>query len=319
MSKETERLFREMQQFFNEHNFENLEEAQQAAMDYLNSNKNKINEPDAYDFLEKAQEADSNSKAIQFAQKALELDPTLTDAKLLILLRQTKDAAALQGGIEVLLKEEEAFLREMDITEKKDAGEYYLIFETRPYLRLCAAYIDVLISQGKMRKAVEICKKVCYLNESDNMGVRYTLMALYAYLEERFLAEELYQKYPEENSFTLLPMIAMYYKLDDTDKAVQCLKRLYSCNKHVKKAVQLLKKKNDYEIMEIMSIPYYSPYSLEEVVIAFTDNIFLYEPLDNFLKWCAEHLPKKTTAASNEKKKVGKNKTSAKKLTSNIN
>ena len=68
-----------------------------------------------------------------------------------------------------------------------------------------------------------------------------------------------------------------------------------------------------------MSIPYYSPYSLEEVVIAFTDNIFLYEPLDNFLKWCAEHLPKKTTAASNEKKKVGKNKTSAKKLTSNIN
>ena len=51
MSKETERLFREMQQFFNEHNFENLEEAQQAAMDYLNSNKNKINEPDAYDFL----------------------------------------------------------------------------------------------------------------------------------------------------------------------------------------------------------------------------------------------------------------------------
>ena len=132
MSKETERLFREMQQFFNEHNFENLEEAQQAAMDYLNSNKNKINEPDAYDFLEKAQEADSNSKAIQFAQKALELDPTLTDAKLLILLRQTKDAAALQGGIEVLLKEEEAFLREMDITEKKDAGEYYLIFETCP-------------------------------------------------------------------------------------------------------------------------------------------------------------------------------------------
>ena len=68
MSKETERLFREMQQFFNEHNFENLEEAQQAAMDYLNSNKNKINEPDAYDFLEKAQEADSNSKAIQLDQ-----------------------------------------------------------------------------------------------------------------------------------------------------------------------------------------------------------------------------------------------------------
>ena len=32
MSKETERLFREMQQFFNEHNFENLEEAQQARL-----------------------------------------------------------------------------------------------------------------------------------------------------------------------------------------------------------------------------------------------------------------------------------------------
>ena len=113
--------------------------------------------------MEKAQEADSNSKAIQFAQKALELDPTLTDAKLLILLRQTKDAAALQGGIEVLLKEEEAFLREMDITEKKDAGEYYLIFETRPYLRLCAAYID------KLNKYQDLVKRKVKAKQIDDL------------------------------------------------------------------------------------------------------------------------------------------------------
>ena len=303
MYNKTESLFCGKESFLQEHDLENPdEEAQQKLIAFLNGHQDMLPELDAFDYLDMARQATSKTKTIQFAQKALQLDPTLIDAKFLILSKQAKNVRIFQSGLEGLLKEEADHLQKQGITEEKTAGEYYHILETRPYLRLLAAYVDVMISQGKMRRAVEICKKICYLNEADNMGVRFTLMALYAYLEEPALAEELYCRYQTDNCYTLLPMIAMYYKLEDTEKAVQYLERLCSWNHHVKKAVQILKKEDEYELMQIADTPYFSPGSWEEVIIAYMDNIFLYGELDDFLNWITERLPKKTTAVSKQKK-----------------
>lgn len=81
MTRETERVIRELQKFMENNTFENDEDAEQAFMQYINrpdADRFKA-EPDAYDYLEKAQIAASPASAVKFAKKALELDPTLIE------------------------------------------------------------------------------------------------------------------------------------------------------------------------------------------------------------------------------------------------
>lgn len=280
---------------------ENKENSQPAIIIDFNSHKKaepaKTIELDAYDYLEKAQQASSRSSAIKYAKMALELDPTLTDAKTFLVISQSKKPEILQANLEKLLKEEEDYLKTLDITEKNCAGDYYQILETRPYIRAYNTYMESLITQGKMRKAAQAGRKICFLNENDNLGTRYTLMTLYAYLEERSLAEELYQKYTENCSLMLLPLIALYYKLDDTASASKYLNILYENNKNLKKALQALKSGDKYALMDIIDSPYYVPYSEGEFIIAFMDNLFLYDTIPTFVKWLEDNIPKRKAKA----------------------
>ena len=147
-----------------------------------------------------------------------------------------------------------------------------------------------------MRKAVEACCKLCYLNESDNLGVRHTLIALYAFLEEPVLAEGLYQKYQEESSFMLLPMIALYYKLDDNVTAKKYLEKLCENNKNVKKVLTIFKDYNNKGILNEMFEPYYSPGYLEELIFAFIEGSFLYDSVIDFLNWIQDNIPKRSSS-----------------------
>lgn len=298
MSNKPEKTSQEKQDALNEKTSKSEKDTHSADIIDLNSYKSaKTAQLDAYDYLEKAQLARTNSTAVKYAKMALELDPTLTDAKIIIAVKQSKSPEILQLNLEKLLREEEAYLKTLDITEEKCAGDYYQIFETRPYLRAYKEYVEILIAQGKMRKAVQACNKICLLNESDNLGSRYTLMALYAHLEEHILAEELYQKYTENNSFMLLPLIALYYKQDDTDSASKYLNILYENNKNIKKAIQILNSRDENMLMNIIDSPYYIPYSEEEFIIAFMDNLFLYGPIPAFVKWLTDNIPKRKIKA----------------------
>ena len=58
---------------------------------------------------------------------------------------------------------------------------------------------EYLLEKGKLRQVANICKEVLRLNENDNLGVRYLLMAIYATLEEEKSMLDLYKKYPEED------------------------------------------------------------------------------------------------------------------------
>lgn len=264
----------------------------------LYKNNKNMTVPDcelAYEYLERAQASCSCATAAKYAKMALELDPTLTDAKLLLAVHQSKNPEDLQVRLEKLLKEEEEYLKTLDIDEESCAGNYYQIFETRPYLKVYKEYAETLIVQGKMRKAAEACSKICFLNEEDNLGSRYTLMTLYAYLEDRSSAEKLFGKYPEYSSFVLLPMTALYYKLEDIDAASECLRILSENNGELKKAVQIIKSGDERTLMEIMSSPYYVPFSAEEFVFAFMDSVYLYNTMPCFLKWLERSLPKRKT------------------------
>lgn len=96
-------------------------------------------------------------------------------------------------------------------------------------------YINMLTSNGMMGKAIEECEDVLRLNENDNMGVRYILMHLYAFMEDEKKALALYKKYGEyDESQILLPLSILYFKLGNTRRATSYLERLAKANKDTK-------------------------------------------------------------------------------------
>ena len=114
--------------------------------------------------------------------------------------------------------------------DKENIGDFYGIFETRPYIRGLVTKAEYLLEDGKLNQAKNICKEVLRLNNSDNIGTRYLLMAIYATLEEEKDMIKLYKKYPEENLEMLFPLFALYYKLGNDKKAIEYLKRIDKCN-----------------------------------------------------------------------------------------
>lgn len=300
MSRETKEFLQELQKYAAAQHIES-EEALQAALEAFTEQQNAgaiggTDEPDAYDYLDMAYDAKSTKKAGEYARKALELDPELLDAEHLLISLHARVNGSCQAELEALLKKGEMQLWSKGITRERDAGEYYALYETRPYLRVYKTYIDLLIAEGKLRKAVEACKDVLYLNEGDNMGVRYTLMALYALLEDRESGEALYQDYPEEGSFMLLPFIALYYRLDDTAKAAEWLGVLTGHMKGAKKALKELLKMDEYDLCNLSQIPYYSPFSAEELHLSYAACSYLYETMPDFVPWMIASLPQKGSA-----------------------
>lgn len=246
------------------------------------------------EYMEKAESAKSKATAIKYAKMALELNPDYIEAEVLIANRSSKTPLEYQQNLEILLKKEKAHLKKLGITEKNSDGNYYMIFETRPYIRIYAEYIENLVIQGKLRKAAAASCKVLELNKNDNLGIRYKLAAIYAALEERELLEQLYQKYESAQAFMLLPLIALYYKSDEYTLAKEYLRLLYSHNKEIKKAVRILKSGDADVAASYYQLGYYHPFSTEEIVLAYMENCFLYAILNlPFLEWLEKNIPAK--------------------------
>ena len=70
-----------------------------------------------------------------------------------------------------------------------------------------------------MRQAKVVCEEILKLNENDNLGSRYLLFAILAYLEEEKELLKLYKKYYEESFMVLFPVFVLNYKLGNEKKA----------------------------------------------------------------------------------------------------
>ena len=186
---------------------------------------------DAYDLLEKAQEAKSEKEAIKLAKQAYEKSPRCLDA-LLFQCELEENGIKRMELLEEGLKKEKNSLTEEKYFDKENIGHFYGIFETRPYIRGLTMKTQFLLDEGKLRQAESVCKEILRLNENDNLGVRYLLMAIYATLEEEEEMLKIYKKYPEEDVEMLFPLFALYYKIGNDKKAEEYLKKIDNCNKN---------------------------------------------------------------------------------------
>ena len=158
-------------------------------------------------FLDRAQEAGSQKERLKWIRKAREMEPEHVDAALAEIEMTAKNPCEQEQRLFELQQKAEKQLREQGFFTKDDIGSFWGLVETRPYMRVC-----------------------------DNLGIRYTLIHIYARLEEEKAAQKFFKKCGEEWGTRFpLAMALLFYKIGKEVEARQYLQMLLDNNKDTKK------------------------------------------------------------------------------------
>lgn len=252
MSRETEKILRQLTKYLDEHQDElsddiSEEDLSQRFMEEYNASlqpKDVLALPKtADDYVELAENANAKKKKLEYLSKALELEPDNLDVSRMIAELNAKKPEELLVALSALL-EKGTSLMDHGGYVRDCMGDFWGVLETRPYMRLHHSYFELLIQCGMMRKAVSEAEEMLKLCSNDNLGVRYELMHLYVYFENEDAALALHKEYDEyEESQMLLPLAVLYYKKENYEFSLQYLRRLAKVNKDTKKFLRIMSKK----------------------------------------------------------------------------
>ena len=191
------------------------------------------------------------------ARRALSLSRDCADAWAILGNRATSAAAALQLYREAVAAGERALGPKFFETE---AGHFWGLVETRPYMRARMALADALTSEGELDEAVSHYRELLRLNPGDNQGARYDLLGLLIEQGSDADARALLQQFDEESAVWLYAKALVSFRLRD-DGADKQLDFALADNRHVPPFLTGEK--------AIPDLPaFYSPGSIEEAAIA---------------------------------------------------
>lgn len=293
MSRETEKMFKGLHEFMAKNISEDMSEEDMKKMvdeymcNQIGAPTNELTEKNAQtsdDFLELAMDAENEATALKYAKKALKLDPDNLDAEAMIADITSENDFDYYKKLKRIVEHGNKVIEKNGFLE--DVGHFWGVIETRPYMRVRHSYIEALIACRMMTHAIDECEDMLRLSENDNLGIRYILMHLYAYVEDETKALELHKKY-EGNDETqmLLPLAMIYFKLEKWEQAEKYLKKLSKANKDTKKFIKaVLTDSLDREAQKMNSFGY-APFSIEEFVTEFAENSYLFRAEYNFFIW----------------------------------
>lgn len=301
--RETERAMKEIHKFLEENAAENMSMDEinallQAHMKEINSRIPKeITEEtaqtadDLMELAEQKYEEGDEKGALRLARKAQKMDPDNLDIDLFLMAGEEGDLDKTLRKFQRILEKGKNILEKQGCFQE-DVGHFWQVLETRPYIRVKGQYVLLLAHAGKLKKAVQEAEDIIRLNESDNLGMRYVLMHLYAALEDAESAQKLLEKYSEyEEGPIFLALTLLYYKLDETDQARKYLRQLTRINKETRAFVRdVLTDKVKRVLSKIEKQGGVSPFSEEELVEAYDENMIFYLGTPNFFNWAAYEL-----------------------------
>ena len=299
MSRSSEKAMKAMQQFLNENAAENMsmDEANELLRkftdDYNSSLPEKVTEKTAKtadDYLELAEEAATKAKAEKYIKKALELEPDNMDAVSASLdLIEDNDTWEYYQRLSEAVKNGTAFMEKEGLMDEKNIGKFWGILETRPYMRLLNRYAAFMAEAGMMTLAAREYEQMIRLSENDNLGVRYSLMHIYAFMEQEEPALALHKKYDSyEETQMLLPLSVLYFKKGEFDKGEEYLKRLVAANKDAKKFFKAIKREKLDHYADEISDYGYQPFTIQELIVELIENSFLFKAVPLYLAWAYE-------------------------------
>ena len=300
MSKETEKVIKEMKKYIDENIGEDTtdEHMEKLLEEFMMMQNNMPYEEvteemaeTADDYLELAELADSDEEAIRYVKLALEIEPENLDAMVALAKLTIDNAPDMLAKFQELIKKGEEIMEKEGFMTEECMGEFWGIFETRPFIRLRRKYMDLLIICGMMKSATKEAEEILTLNEGDNLGVRYILMSIYSFLEDEDAAMKLYSKYGEyDETRLLLPLSVLYYKKMDYKKAKYYLNKLAKTNKDTKKFIKGVVNDDLEKYYDEMDAFGYQPFTIEEFLIDLRECFFAYTTTGMYFQWAQEAL-----------------------------
>ena len=301
MSRETEKLFKDLHKYMEEHSTDILTEddAHRLANEFMAQYNLNIPTPvtadtakTSDDYLELAYDASTLKDAVKYAKKALELDPNNYDAEVMLLTSKNTDDTKLTKDLSNAVQRATKHMSDEGYFEDDSIGHFWGIVETRPYMRLRSEYMQALVECGMIGKAREEGEELIRLCENDNLGVRYQLMHIYAYFEDEQAALNLHQKYDNyDETQMLLPLSIIYYKKGDFVKASKYLRKLNSVNKDLKLFLKVLIGLGDYDELPDPEVDFgYRPNTVEELMMEVAANEFLFSNLTTYIEWAYQQV-----------------------------
>ncbi len=248
---------------------------------------------DVFDYLDMADNARTKKQKLEYTEKALELEPKNIDALMMKAELTSKDDLTRLKEFESIVEFARAEL-EKDNYFKDCVGDFWGLTETRPYMRARYELIKCYIDLGMMKLARQNCEEMLELCECDNLGLRYTLMHIYAFFEDEDALLKLYEKYEEDSSMVLFPLSVLYYKKLDLETASKYLEQLRQSNKEFKDIVHFLRNENMFKmVISDMDLNSYELGTAEEILAEVEENYFLFRQTPGYFDWVNKELRKK--------------------------
>ena len=187
----------------------------------------------AQDLMYEAWESSSPDDRVALARKALELSPDCADAYVLL---ADETANFYADAIDLYRKGVEAGERALGKRVfEEDAGHFWGLFETRPYMRARAGLAQCLWEAGRCPEAVQHYWDLLRLNPDDNQGLRDLLLPHLIEMGRDWEAEKLFQVYKDDGMAVWLYSRALldFRAQGDKPKARKALKGALRENPHV--------------------------------------------------------------------------------------
>ena len=265
--------------------FESIEEANvflkaQLASGGLSPERKKGTTP-----LETAQDImydawDSKGKQrIDLAYKALSVSKDCADAYVLL-----AEEAAADGADAIRFLEEGVRAGEHALGRKmfeEEAGNFWGILETRPYMRARFGLAQLLRAGGERARAIAIMQDLLRLNPGDNQGVRHELAVCLLEEEDLEALGKLLDEYPDEYSAVWFYSRALmkYRQEGRTPAGDACLVEAFEQNRFV--PLYLLGKKR----FPARSPEYMSIGDDNEAVVYALDSVRVWQETRGALLW----------------------------------
>ena len=224
-----------MHKFLDKERFETVEDANKFTKKIYDSNKIDSYVPDnpedraqmmAYDACLK-----TGSARKEMALKALEVSENCADAYV-ILAELEKNS---QTRIDLYRKASAAArktLGEEIFTESR--GNFWMMVETRPYMRALQGLAFSLWDSGNIDEAKGIYEDMLDLNPDDNQGVRYSLLLIYMMEGDADKAEKLLETYDEDSAdWDYNRSLLLFRKSGVTMESKTVLRKAFASNVYV--------------------------------------------------------------------------------------